>query len=556
MAADDREPDLDDLRRRLEEAEETLRAIRGGEVDALVVGGPGGERVYTLQGADHPYRALIEAMQQGAVNLGRDGTILYCNRRFAEMVARSQERVIGAAAVEFLAPDHRPAFEALLRRGREVASRGELRLEDADGRPTPVYLALAPLPLSEVGALCMVVTDLTQQKEHQGLQEVNRRKDEFLAMLAHELRNPLAPIRNALFLMKQGEFEDGSSEEVRSMMERQVEHLARLIDDLMDVSRISKGKVELRMEAVDLAAVVRRAIETSRPLIAERGHRLTIDLPPESIRLQADSTRLEQIIDNLLTNAAKYSDPGGRIALTVARRGDLAELTIRDAGIGIAPDKLPHIFDLFVQAERRLDRSQGGLGIGLSLVRSLVEMHGGSVTATSQGLGQGSEFVVRLPALPAVPRSLPPDPSQHKARPDSGLPRRKVLVVDDNVDSARSMSILLRQIWKQEVEVAHDGEEALEKFESFQPDVMLLDIGLPGMSGFEVAAKLRRRHDPMRTLLVAMTGWGQEGDLRQSKEAGFAHHLVKPVDLDALRELLVGDLASRSPIQGTEDDLP
>ena len=541
MTSDDRGSDLEDLRRRLEEAEETLRAIRSGEVDALVVGGPEGERVYTLQGADHPYRALIEAMQQGAVSLGSDGTVLYCNGRFAEMVARPQERVIGAAVAGFFAPEDRPAFDDLLLRGRDQGSRGELRLGSAEG--TPVYLAVAPLPLGEAGALCMVVTDLTQQKEHQGLREVNRRKDEFLAMLAHELRNPLAPIRNALYLMRRDEAEAAPADEVRSMMERQVEHLARLIDDLMDVSRISAGKVELRREPVDLASVVDRAIEISRPLMVHKGHAFTASLPPDPIRLEADPTRLEQVIDNLLTNAAKYSEPGGRIDLTVRREGDFAVLTLRDTGIGIAPEKLPRIFDLFVQAERRTDRSQGGLGIGLSLVKSLVEMHGGSVTAASEGLGRGTEFVVRLPALPA---SCPPEssgPRNGRARPDPDLPRRRILVVDDNEDSARSMSLLLGQKWGQEVEVAHDGEEALGKFDAFRPEIVLLDIGLPGMSGFEVAEKLRGRPDSEGAVLVAMTGWGQEDDIRRSRESGFAHHLVKPVDLEALRALLLSDLS-------------
>jgi PAS domain S-box-containing protein len=549
MDSDEREADVADLRRRLEDAEETLRAIRAGEVDALVVGGPDGERVYTLQGADHPYRTLIEAMQQGAVSLAGDGTILYCNRRFAEMVARPQERVIGASAAEFLAPEHRADFETLLRRGRLQGSQGELRLETADGTPTAVYLALAPLPLAEAGALCMVVTDLTEQKEHQCLQEVNRRKDEFLAMLAHELRNPLAPIRNALYLMKQGGPEVGAAEEVRAMMDRQVEHLARLIDDLMDVSRIATGKVELRREPVDLAAVVRRAVETSRPLMSHKGHELTVRLPPDPIRLDADPTRLEQVIDNLLTNAAKYSDPGGRIDLSVRREGDAAVLTFRDTGIGIAAEKLPHIFGLFVQAERRMDRSQGGLGVGLSLVRSLVEMHGGSVTATSEGLGRGSEFVVRLPALPATDVPDLPETPDDRARAASALPRRRILVVDDNVDSARSMAMLLGRTWGQDVEVAHDGESALAIFEEFAPEVMLLDIGLPDMSGFEVAERLHRRVDPIRTVLVAMTGWGQEEDIRRSRESGFAHHLVKPVDLGVLRNLLLDEFAGPS---GTE----
>ncbi len=364
------------------------------------MGGAEGERVYTLQGADHPYRALIESMQQGAVSLGDDGTVLYCNRRFAEMVARPQEKVIGAAMAEFIArpASARPSRTSCARAGISAARASSGSRPPTARSPRSTW----PSPRCRWAtsrALCLVVTDLTEQKKHQDLLEVNRRKDEFLAMLAHELRNPLAPIRNALYLMKRGGVDDASAEEVRSMMERQVEHLARLIDDLMDVSRISTGKVELRWEEVDLGIGRRPGDRRRRPLIEQRGQRLSVDLPAVPIRVKADPTRLEQVIDNLLTNAAKYSDPGGRIDLSASLEGDWAVLRLRDTGIGIAPEKLPHIFDLFVQAERRLDRSQGGLGIGLSLVRSLVEMHGGQVTASSEGLGKGSEFVVRLPAL-------------------------------------------------------------------------------------------------------------------------------------------------------------
>jgi PAS domain S-box-containing protein len=538
MAFGEDETDVEDLRRRLEEAEETLRAIRSGEVDALVVVGAEGERVYTLEGADHPYRALIESMQQGALSLGDDGTILYCNRRFAEMVATPQEKVIGAAMVDFIHTPQRPLFEDLRRRGRGSGSQGEIRLESLDGSLTPAYLALAPLPLGDGSSLSLVVSDLTEQKKHQDLLEVNRRKDEFLAMLAHELRNPLAPIRNALYLMKRGEVDATSTGEVWSMMERQVEHLARLIDDLMDVSRISTGKVELRWEEVELTSVIARAIDVVRPLIEQRGHQLSVDLPDLPIRLRADPTRLEQVIDNLLTNAAKYSDPGGRISLSASLEGDSAVLRLRDSGIGIAPEQLPHIFGLFVQAERRLDRSQGGLGIGLSLVRSLVGMHGGQVTASSEGLGKGSEFVIRLPALPAAELSAPRALGNGTPAPKSALPQHRILVVDDSVDSARSMSLLLKRMWGQVVEVAHDGEEALEKTKTFRPDLILLDIGLPGMSGYDLAKRLRDQPESEGLTLVAMTGWGNEDDLRRSRESGFAHHLVKPVDIDALRDLI------------------
>ena len=538
MAPGDDKAEIEGLRARLEEAEETLRAVRSGEVDALVVTGADGERVYTLQGADHPYRALIESMQQGAVCLGVDGTVLYCNRRFAGMVATPQEKVIGAAAAGFVLAEQRPLFAEMLRQGRGAGGRGELLLARGDGPPIPAEIVLSSLPLGDAEVVCMVVSDLTEQKKHQDLLEVNRRKDEFLAMLAHELRNPLAPIRNALYLMKQGDVDRAPAEEVRTMMERQVEHLARLIDDLMDISRISTGKVELRPEEVDLANLIARATEVSRPLIEQRGQLLSVDLPAVPIRLRADPTRLEQVIDNLLTNAAKYSDPGGRIALSARLEGDWAVVRLKDSGIGIAPKKLPHIFDLFVQAEWRLERSQGGLGIGLSLVRSLVGMHGGQVSATSEGLGLGSEFVVRLPALPSRPQAAPAEDLSFVAPKAEELPRWRVLVVDDNIDSAQSMALLLGRMWGQLVEVALDGEEALARASSFRPDLVLLDLGLPGLSGYDVAERLRGPAGSDAPMLVAMTGWGNDDDLRRSSAAGFAHHLVKPVDLDRLRALI------------------
>jgi len=379
-----------------------------------------------------------------------------------------------------------------------------------------------------------------RKRAERALVEADLHKDEFLATLAHELRNPLAPIRNSLHILKSPEADRALADTVWEMMERQVYNMTRLVDDLMDVSRIHWGKIELRSEEVDLASVVRRAVEASMPLIDERRHDLRIELPETPVGLKGDPTRLEQILDNLLNNAAKYTDPGGRIRLVAAREGECAVIRVQDTGIGIEPEMLSKVFGLFVQAERRLDRSKGGMGIGLSLVRQLVEMHGGTILAHSEGPGRGSEFVVRLPA-PTVEDGHPhgiravasPSP------PSNSTPaRRRILVVDDNEDSARTMALLLVRLWKQEVRVAHDGPSAVEAALSFLPEVILLDIGLPGLSGYEVAERLRRRPEFAGTLLVAMTGWGQDEDRRRSREAGFDRHLVKPVDPEALRKLL------------------
>lgn len=371
------------------------------------------------------------------------------------------------------------------------------------------------------------------------LKKADQRKDEFLATLAHELRNPLAPIRNALHLLDRPEHEGESRGEVRAIVRRQVDHMTRLVEDLLDVSRITRGNIELRKEVVDLATVINRSVEASRPSIEDQGHTLNVSLPRVPIQLEADPTRLEQVFDNLLNNAAKYTDPGGRISIDVERVGDHAEVRIRDTGIGISPEQLPKIFDLFMQAERRLDRSKGGLGIGLSLVRSLAELHGGSVSAKSEGLGRGTEFIVRVPVLTQVQQTPRERTAPKRERFGSGpMPRKRVLVVDDNVDAARTLAMLLNRAWGQDVEVVHDGPAAVVAAQTFQPDVILLDIGLPGLSGFDVARRLRERPEFATTVIVAMTGWGQDEDRRKSREAGFDLHLVKPIDPKELRSAL------------------
>jgi PAS domain S-box-containing protein len=367
------------------------------------------------------------------------------------------------------------------------------------------------------------------------LREVDRLKDEFLAMLAHELRNPLAPIRNALHILKLSGANGEMVQQARDMAERQVQHMARLLDDLLDVSRISRGRIELRKEVVDVAMVVNRSVEAMRPLFDERRHELSVSMPTGPLRVETDPTRLEQVLTNLLNNAAKYTEPGGRVWLTAGREGDEVVLRVRDTGIGITPDMLPRIFDLFVQAQRRLDRSQGGVGIGLTLVKKLVELHSGRIKAFSGGLGQGSEFQVRIPALSdkrEMERSVSSEPE------DAGeLSRRRVLVVDDNVDAADSLAMLLRQAG-QDVQTTYDGPSALTRAREYRPDLVILDIGMPGMDGYEVARRMREEPQFDRLVLVALTGWGQDEDRLLSGEAGFDHHMVKPVEPKALRELL------------------
>jgi two-component system CheB/CheR fusion protein len=368
------------------------------------------------------------------------------------------------------------------------------------------------------------------------LAEAGRRKDAFLAMLSHELRNPLAPIRTALQILRLRNVADPLVRQARDIIDRQVQQMTRLVDDLLDLSRISRGKVSLRKERVPLRTVVDLAVETTRPLIDQRQHRLTVALPAEPLWLDADPVRLEQILTNLLTNAAKYTDPGGRIWLTAEAAPDATQpavlLRVRDTGIGITPELRPRIFDLYMQADQSLDRSQGGLGIGLTLVRLLVELHGGAIDVHSDGAGRGSEFTLRLP-LDGRPEKVPAPPPAAASPPQP----HRVLVVDDNKDGAESLAMML-QLWGHEATVAHDGPGALQAAEAFRPDVIFLDIGLPGMDGYQVAKRLREQPTLQDTVLVALTGFNQEEDRRRSSEAGFNLHLVKPVDLDALQAIL------------------
>jgi signal transduction histidine kinase/DNA-binding response OmpR family regulator len=370
------------------------------------------------------------------------------------------------------------------------------------------------------------------------IREADRRKSEFLAMLGHELRNPLAPILNALHLMRLREPDRAGVEQAREVAERQVRHLARLVDDLLDVSRINSGKIELRKSRVDLREAVNRAVAAVRPLIEERRHELSVSLPPEPALLEADEARLEQILANLLNNAAKYTEPGGQIMLDVAREDGSSVVRVRDTGIGIDPELLPRIFDMFTQADRSLDRSQGGLGIGLTLVRRLVELHGGHVEARSAGPGHGSEFLVRLPTIEPSPKTGPGVGDQ-TARPlGPGRPQpSRILVVDDNVDAAKILARLLA-MEGHEVAVAHDGTAALEIAHDHRPDVILLDIGLPGMDGYEVARRLRQNPAFDPTLLIALTGYGHAEDRQRALETGFDEHLVKPVSPEDLSSLL------------------
>jgi signal transduction histidine kinase len=368
------------------------------------------------------------------------------------------------------------------------------------------------------------------------LKESDRRKDEFLAILAHELRNPLAPIRNAVQIYRAKGLPVPELQWATEVIDRQVHQMTRLVDDLLEVSRITKGKIELRKERIELAVVVNSAVEASRPLIEKWGHELTVTIPPQPIQLEADPTRMAQVLSNLLNNAAKYMDQGGRIWVIAERQSDHVLIRVKDTGIGIPTEMLPRIFDMFTQVDRSLGRSEGGLGIGLTLVQRLVEMHGGTVEARSDGPGKGSEFVVRL-AVAVEVKGQGPQGAACDREKGAAPARRRILVVDDNRDAADSLGMLLRMMGN-EVHTAHDGLEAVGAAAAFQPDVVLLDLGLPKLNGYEAARRIREQDGGTDMMLVAVTGLGQEEDRRRSKEAGFDHHMTKPVEFAALQKLL------------------
>jgi PAS domain S-box-containing protein len=542
------EAEIAALRIKLEESEETIQAIRSGAVDAFLVEGPEGEKVYALESADRPYRVLVECMNEGAITLSAEATILYSNPRFAEMLGRSSESLMGRAMCDVVVHTDRDECTRILELAKTVPTEGEIMLERADGTSIPVHLTLSPLPVEGAAVVCCVVTDLTEHKHNVQLRiaqaalsesearyrQADKHKDEFLAILAHELRNPLAPATNALHILQLKAPPIPELQWAREVIATQIQRMTRLIDDLMDVSRITSNKLTLRVERVELARVIDEALTTSRPFIDESQHELKLVLPREPVLLNADLVRMAQVLSNLLINAAKYTTPGGTITLRAERQDGEVVITIKDSGIGIPPELLPKIFDMFMQGDRTMTRIHSGLGIGLTLVKRLVEMHGGSVEAWSEGKDKGSEFTIRVPAL-VDPRSRERD----AIHPDDSMPKghRRILIVDDNELSANSLSILLGMAGN-ETRTAYDGAEAVATAETFRPDVVLLDLGLPLMDGYETCTRIRKQPWGKDILVVALTGWGQAEDRRRSTEAGFDRHIVKPADPVQLMKML------------------
>jgi PAS domain S-box-containing protein len=491
--------------------------------------------------SEERFRLMVEAVRDYAIfMLDPDGRVASWNAGAERIKGYRPSEILGQHFSRFYPPERIaagwPEHELATARatGRFEEEGWRIR-KDGSRFWASVVISAVHDQTGELRGFTKVTRDLTERRRIETLEAEGKQITEFLAMLGHELRNPLAPIRNAVAVMGAKGTADPTTRWARELIERQVGHLSRLVDDLLDVGRITSGKITLQKETIDLAPVVSRALEAARPLQDERRHVIDVDLGPGPVLVQGDAMRLVQVVVNLLSNAAKYTPDGGHVWVRLRREGDDAVLSVRDDGVGMSADLLPRVFDIFVQGDRSLDRAEGGLGIGLSLVERLLALHGGTIRAYSAGPGQGSELVVRLPVAESpVAEPSPPSPARMSG---ARSPRLRVLVVDDNQDAMESLAMLLG-FWGHDVVTASDGTTAVDLALQRRPHVVLLDIGLPGIDGYEVARRIRAQEGTTKPVLVAMTGYGQSEDRQRARDAGFGLHLVKPVEPDALQRAL------------------
>jgi PAS domain S-box-containing protein len=495
------------------------------------------------------FRELLENLPAGAYTCDRDGLITYYNERAVEVWGREPalndpaDRFCGSSRLfgtDGSALDHADCWMGRALREDRPFLGEEIVIQRPDGERRNVLAYARPIH-DEDGAVTgavNVLVDISEQKlVEEQLRRADRAKDQFLAMLAHELRNPLAPMHNALRIMRLAADDASAVEQARGTIERQLQHLTRVVDDMIDVSRVTRNTLTLRRERVDLGSVIRQALETCGPTFDAMQHEVEVTLSPSPLFVHGDPLRLSQVLTSLLSNAAKYTRPNGNIWVTVERQGSDAVITVADTGIGINEGDLPTIFELFRSADGLPQTSQPGLGIGLTLARGLAELHGGRIEAFSEGPDRGSQFRVRLPLIVEEAGELPAESPAAPTAPRPVSARRRILIVDDNGDAAESLAELLALLGH-ETSTAHDGVAALDMAERLRPSVVLLDIGLPGMSGHDVARAIRREPWGADMLLIALTGWGQTEDRTRSRRAGFDHHLVKPLDLSQLEELI------------------
>jgi PAS domain S-box-containing protein len=546
--------ELAELRYRLEEAKETLRAIQRGDVDALVVQQPEGPRVYTLEGADRPYRLLVEQMQQGAITLSDDGTILYCNLRFAEMLGRPQGALIGLTLAEAIVPEDRFSYRRILQDGKAGTSQGEVRLHRADGALIPVLLTFNVLPPDSGAALGALLTDLTAQKFQEKREELlamersaraeaeaaNRLKDEFLATVSHELRTPLNAILGWAHILRAGQFTGEKASTALETIERNARAQKQLIEDLLDVSGIITGKIRLDLRIVDPLSSINAAIDALQPAAEAKGVGLNKVMAAGVSEISADADRLQQVVWNLLSNAIKFTPRGGRIEIRLQRVDSHIEIIVTDTGRGIKPEFLPFVFDRFRQADSTITRAHGGLGLGLAIVRHLVELHGGEVHAHSQGEGQGATFIVKLPLVAGYDNHGSEPPAQRHVRDGDSLPEfecldqlegLKVLAVDDEADTCDLLKAMLERCGAI-VTIAGSAERALEALERSEFDLIVSDIGMPGTDGYELIQMVRKLPAERggRTPAVALTAYARTEDRLRALRAGYEMHVPKPVE--------------------------
>jgi signal transduction histidine kinase/CheY-like chemotaxis protein len=535
--------ELAKLQDSLREAQETLDAIRSGEVDAVVVSGVNGNQIYSMAGAEQPYRVYVEQMQEGAVTVSGDGMILYCNQRFAEMVKRPLEKVISSSLTEFLTGDAWAEIAAVFGAGQDVIKHVSTLQREAN-EPLPVTLTASPLPVDQQQMMCLVVTDLTTQQERESYrlakelaEKASAAKDSFLAALSHELRTPLTPTLMAASELEQNPALPTGVRQQLAMIRRNIELEARLIDDLLDLTRIARGKLELRLALTDLSTVIAGAISICQSEIDEKQIKFRYDPPATHTAVEVDTVRLQQAVWNLLRNAVKFTPRGGTVEVRTGNRGTHVYVEVTDSGMGFDPEVAPKLFLAFEQGGQQITRKFGGLGLGLAITRSILEAHGGTVTGESAGSGKGATFTLLLPASHSA---MPGDVSEPStSRIAQGRPLR-LLLVEDHKDTRTALELILKRS-KHHVRTATSAQEAL-RLAGHEPfDLVISDLGLPDQSGLEMMKQLR---DKFGLKGIAVSGYGMNDDVERSREAGFFHHLTKPISMVGLRKV-VADFASQ-----------
>ncbi len=522
------------LEQRLREAEETIQAIRDGHVEALVVRTAHGEEVFTLRSADQPYRLMVEQMREGALTLSADGLILYCNNRFAELVAQPPERVAGRPFTQFIAPDDRPRVDALL---ASESFRDELQLLNSLGAMNPAQVSTTALTIDDLRTIAVVVTDLTHERIERGLRESSRLKDEFLATLSHELRTPLNVILGWTRMLLAGQLPDASRRHALELIDHNARVQTRLVNDLVDMSRMSTGKLRLDLEPMPIVPALQSAIESIRPAAAAKSLTITTAFDvPDDVNVLADQTRLQQVLWNLLSNAVKFTPAGGDIQMEATRSGDHICIRVSDTGIGIDSSFLPHVFDRFRQADSGTTRGHGGLGLGLAIVHDLVRLHGGDVNVHSDGLGKGATFTVTLRESTLAPN---PIERRRSSRQSSSLAGVSVLLVEDHHDSRELFTQVLRNAGAA-VTSFTASDDAFRALDAVRPSILVADIGLPGEDGYAFIRRVRAHSTAAIRALpaIAVTAYATIPDRQEALAVGYQRHLSKPIDPPQLIEVI------------------